>query len=277
MIFKKSKNGFQFWGRDGGKIGPAAAFAEVEDQPALAGTVSATASSTLTGVGTAFDVDLEPGFFIEFDLPTPRIAYVYTVGAATSLTMYNPDNITQPLVITIPALTTYRRFKALWLGKTAPDGIKVMVEESTVETKSSDNGETPENVYSSGLSAKFELTLMEPSLDAINKLLPGMFNVTKDANGYNVASSIGTRPGYDFKAAAKQFAVVEYAGQGLSIEPGDRLDAFKVAWQGVFSTSKNSTDQQGLTLTGFMFADDTRTINGVPQFMATNLPAMAFD
>ena len=29
MIFKKSKNGFQFWGRDGGKIGPAAAFAKV--------------------------------------------------------------------------------------------------------------------------------------------------------------------------------------------------------------------------------------------------------
>jgi len=277
MIFKKSKNGFQFWGRDGGKIGPAAAFAEVEDQPDLTGTVEAAASSTLTGTGTAFDTEIEVGQFIEIGLATPRIAYVGAIGGATSLSMFDPDNLTTPLVLTIPALTTIKIFKALWLGKTAPDGIKVMVEESTVETKSSDNGETPENVYSSGLVCKFELTLMEPSLDAINKLLPGLFNVTKDANGYIVASSIGTRPGYDFKSAAKQFAITEYAGQGLSTDPGDRLDAFKVAWQGVFATSKNSTDQQGLTLTGFMFADDTRTINGVPQFMATNLPAMAFD
>ena len=277
MRLVKSKNGFQFWGRDGGKIGPAALFFNVEDQPNLAGTVAATASATLTGTGTAFTTALNESDFVEIMTATPIIGYVHTITSATSITIHDPDDLTKPLVVTVPALTNIRPYKGLWLGKTAPDGIKVMVEESTVETKSSDNGETVENVYSSGVAAKFEFTLMEPSLDAINKLLPGMFNVTKDVNGFIVASSVGTRPGYDYKSASKQLAVIEYAGQGPSKNPGDRLDAFKVAFQGVFAGTKNSTDQQGLTLTGFMFPDDTRRVNNVPQFMATNLPAMLFD
>jgi len=189
----------------------------------------------------------------------------------------DPNNPSADLTITAPLATNFRKFNGLWLGKTAPDGINVSVEESTVETKSSDRGESPENVYSSGTTAKIELTLMEPSLESLNKLLKGMVNVTRDANGLIVASSIGSRTGYDYKRNAIQLAIIEYDGTEISSNPEDRLDCFKVAFSGVFATTKNSTDQQGVTLTGHIFEDDTRRVQGIPQYMATNLPSMVFD
>jgi hypothetical protein len=285
MIIQKSKNGFQFWGREGGKIGPAAAFADVAIQPDLIGTVSAGSagppivkSSTLTGVSTTFLSDLKPGDYIELLVsPNPILAMVGAIATDTSLTLKDPNNPSENLEVYIPALTNYRKFNGLWLGKTAPDGINVSIDESTVETKSSDRGESAENVYSSGTSGKIELTLMEPSLESLNKLLKGMVNVTRDSNGLIVASSIGSRTGYDFKRNAIQLAIIEYDGTQISADPQDRLDCFKVAFSGVFSTTKNSTDQQGVTLTGHIFEDDTRRVNGIPQYMATNLPAMVFD
>jgi len=277
MIIQKSKNGFQFVGRDGGKIGPAAFILGVADLANQAGTVEAAASSTLTGTTTAFNTALVVGDFIEFATTIPFVAYVYAIGGATSLTMHDPDNLTLPLVVTIPALTTYKIFRSTWAGKTAPDGIKITVDESTVETKSSDRGESPENVYSSGQMYKVELTLMEASLDTLSRLLPGIVNVTRDVNGLIVAASYGSRTGFDYKLNSQQVAFIEYTGISISALPADRLDCFKMTFSAAFATTKNSTDQQGITLTGFMFEDETRKVNGIPQYMATNLPAMAFD
>ena len=278
MIVQKSKNGFQFWGRDGGKIGPAAVFYDVKVQSNLPGTVQASNSSTLTGTSTTFTTSLVVGDYIEILTTPAKLAYVWSITNNTTLVMRDPNNLDEPLTLTVPAGTNYRKFNGLWLGKTAPDGINISIEESTVETKSSDRGESPENVYSSGTTAKIEFTLMEPSLESLNKLLSGMFHVTRDTNGKIVASSVGSRTGYDYKRNAKQVAVIEYTdGQEISTDPADRLDIFKVAFSGVFSTTKNSSDQQGVTLTGYIFEDDSRRINGAPQYMATNLSSMDFD
>lgn len=277
MIIQKSKNGFQFVGRDGGKIGPAAAFFDVAVQEDLAGTVAAVTTATLTGTATTFQTDLKPGDYIEIQDTVSVLAMVGAIATDLSLTMKDPNNPSEDLVITVTAGTKIRKFNGLWLGKTAPDGISVTFDESTVETKSSDRGESPENVYSSGVTGKIEMTLMEPSLESLQKLLAGMMNVTRNADGLIVASSIGSRTGFDFKRNAKQLAVIEYDGTRISASGEDRLDCFKVAFSGAFSSVKNSTDQQGVTLTGHIFEDDTRLLSGIPQYAATNLASMSFD
>lgn len=285
MRLLKSKNGISIYGRDGGIIRAAAIFINPEQKPNLAGTVTAgsagppiVTSATLTGTGTAFDTALKVGDYLEFNLATPVIAMVKAIGTATSLTLGDPANPGENLDLYIPAGTTYRKFDSFWLGKTAPAGISITTEEGVLETKSSDRGETPENVYSGSVKAMLKLTLMEASIEALSYVLKGMVNFTRDVNGKIVASSFGPRTGFDFKSNSFRIAIIEYDGDGaISADPAARMDIFKVGFKGNINLTKNSSDQVGVDLEGYIFEDDSKVVNGKPQYWSTNEAEMVYD
>lgn len=281
MRLIKSRNGYQLYGRDGGLIKSAAVIVNPGQNQQLAGTVSAgttgTPSKNLTGVGTTFTTDFEVGEFIEFDLGSPAIAMVKTITSATAIVLGNPAEPGEDFPMEIPAGTTYRKFTALWVGRTAESGISLTTEESVAETKSSDDGETAVNVFSSSVKPAIKFTLMEASIEVLNILLKGMVNFTKDVNGKIIASSFGDRTGYDFKKNAIRVAVIEYDGESISSDPNDCLTIFKVGFKGNFNLTKNAKDQAGIELDGYIFKDDSKRIKGKPQYWAINEAAMAWD
>lgn len=282
MRLVKSRNGYGFIGRDGGKITAAAVIIMPEQQPVLAGSVSAGSSptvksSTVTGVGTAFNTALKVGDLVEFDTAVPTIARVKTITSATSMVISDPDDPDQNLSVYLPALTTYRKYTALWAGKTAPSGIEITTEEGVSETKSSDGGDKPENVFSNMVKPMIKFTLMEADLDVLSILLKGMVNITRDVNGKIVANSIGQRSGFDFKKNAIRIAVIEYAGSSISQDPKDRADFFKVGFKGNIKLVKNASDQEAIELEGYIFEDPSKRINGQAQFFAVNDAAMVYD
>ncbi|PJZ87933.1 hypothetical protein [Leptospira levettii] len=285
MRLVKSKNGFSIYGRDGGIIRAAAIFINPEQKPNLTGTVSAGSagppvapSSTLTGSGTAFDTSLKVGEYLEFDLAQPIIAMVKAIASATSLTLGDPAEPGENLSVFIPAGTNYRKFDSFWLGKTSTAGISINTEEGVLETKSSDRGETPENVFSGSVKPMLKLNLMEASVEALSYVLKGMVNFTRDVNGKIVASSFGPRTGFDFKKNAMRVAIIEYDGDGgVSADPASRMDIFKVGFKGNINLTKNSSDQVGVDLEGYIFEDDTKVVNGKPQYWATNEAEMVYD
>lgn len=285
MRLVKSKNGFSIYGRDGGLIRAAAIFINPEQNPNLVGTVSAGSagppavpSATLSGTGTAFDTALKVGDYLEFDLGTPIIAMVKAIASANSLTLGDPANPGENLEVYIPALTTFRKFDSFWLGKTSSAGISITTEEGVLETKSSDRGETPENVFSGSVKPMLKLNLMEASVETLSYVLKGMVNFTRDVNGKIVASSFGPRTGFDFKKNAVRIAIIEYDGDGaVSSDPAARMDIFKVGFKGNLNLTKNSSDQVGADLEGYIFEDDTKVVNGKPQYWATNEAEMVYD
>lgn len=284
MKIVKSKNGFTVYGREGGLIRPAVVIARPEQLPVETGTVTAGTAGTpdvksknLVGSGTNFQTALTVGDYIEFDLATPVVAMIKTITTDTAAVLGDPKNPGEDLLLYIPLGTSYRKYKSLWVGKTAPAGIEITAEESVAETKSSDGGEKAENVYSSAVKPMIKFELMEGSIETLNILLPGIVNFTRDVNGKIVASSFGPRNGYDFKKNAIRIAVIEYDGDSVSVNGEDRTDFFKVGFKGAFNLKKNSTDQTGIALEGYLFEDDTKMKNGKAQFWATNESSMVWD
>lgn len=276
----KTNNGYQFFSKRGGKINPATFFINVEPQTNLTGTLAATATSTITGTGTAFDTELTVGDLIEIGTTSPIVAYVHTITSATSIVISDPTDIDTLLVVTVPALTTFKLFKAKWVGKTGPSGIQITTEESTVDTKSSDRGEMAENTFSTGIAPKIVVPLFEVDMETLKELFKGSLNVTKDSHGKILATSMGTRNGFSFLDNAIRCAVIDYAGgeaSAISVAPEDRLDIFKVQFSVNIKSTKNSSDQQEIELSGMIYEDSSYQVNGKPQFWATNLDQMVFD
>lgn len=270
-------DGFGFFAQDGGAIGPCAAIWDTETPTDLAGTVSATASSTLTGVGTAFQTDFAVGDYMIINTsPTPTIVKIRAIASATSLTMADPETGLEA-TYTIAALSTYAKWTTLYLGKSMEAGISFDMEEKIAGTKTSDDGEVETNHFSTGSELIVKVPLAEASLERLVATMTKSINVTRDANGMIVAASFGNRVGRNFKANAKRLTLISYKDGTVSTTALDRLDVFKAYPMGNLKIERNATAQYQVELTFRCYADPRYKKNGVPQFGAIANSSMTFD
>ena len=269
-------DGFGFMGQNGGSIGPCRAIFDYTIPADLAGTVS-VAVNAVTGVGTAFNTDFVVGDYIYFGTsPTPQIYKISVITSATAMTIVGAENF-EAINVTIPALTTYKKWIAMDLGKTSEAGVNIKLTEKSADVKSSDDGDVPINTFSTGTELTVELELIECSLERIAKVLEGAVSTTKDVNGRIVGMAFGDRVGRNFKQNSKTLRLVAYRDGDLSTADEDIMDIFKVHFVSAIELQRDATNTHKVKLTGKCFKDETKKINGKAQYMAVNPDNVVFD
>lgn len=269
-------DGFGFMGQAGGSIGPARAIYDYVIPDNLAGTVS-VAVDQVTGVATTFLADFEVGDYIYFGTsPTPQIFKISAIASDTLMTIINQESF-EAVNVTIPALTTYKKWVAMDLGKTSEAGVNIKLTEKSADVKSSDDGDVPINTFSTGTELTIEFELLECSLERISKVLEGAVSTTKDVNGRIVGMAFGDRVGRNFKQNAKNLRLVAYRDGGLSEDDEDVMDIFKVHFVSAIELQRDATNTHKVKLTGKCFKDESKKINGKAQYMAVNPDNVVFD
>lgn len=279
MFAIKSKDGFGFFGEDGGILGPCRIYYDTEPQPLAAGTIQVTGNSA-TGTGTSFTTLFN---FDEGDIylkantsPNPTLLRVKQITSNTSMTVLNPKTL-EDANVTIPAGTTFSLFRTIDLGRTNEEGVKIKIEEKRAPIKSAQEGDVDFNHFSTGHELTIEFTLLETSIEKLLFLSKGSVHAQRNVDGLITGVAIGNRIGRNFRKNAKQIAIVKYKDGGISTDPLDRLEIFHFHPTATIEQSFDATSPHVLKITGVAYMSDTYTIDGKGYFGAVNYTSISWD
>ncbi|TGK36167.1 hypothetical protein EHQ12_03975 [Leptospira gomenensis] len=275
--------GMNIFGQKDGKVGPLRAFHRVEPQPLLVPTFS-TGGVTSNSLATSADLTakLSPGDYLRLETtPRPTLIFIKEIDT-TTIRMGNPDvepdGTRADLIISVPALTTGRKWELVDMGETTEDGITIKFEEKVAPIKFAGQGESEANHFTSGVDWSIALALGELSLEKLAMIIPRAAIPTRDTEGEIEAMSFVRPIGYNFKANARRFSVVAYGeGEAISKNPRDRMDFWLLQFKFASDQKRNATSQVALTLDAMAYPDKRRTINGRPVIASINPEAVVFD
>ncbi|EMO12468.1 hypothetical protein [Leptospira santarosai] len=275
--------GMNIFGQKDGKAGPLRAFHRVETQPLLVPTFS-TGGVTSNSLATSADLtsQLSAGDYVRLEtVPRATLVFIKEIDAA-SIRMGAPDvdadGNRADLLLSIPALTTGRKWELVDMGETTEDGITIKFEEKVAPIKFAGQGESEANHFTSGVDWSVSLALGELSLEKLHTIIPRAAIPTRDTDGEIEAMSFVRPIGYNFKRNARRFSVVAYGeGEALSKNPRDRMDFWLLQFRFNSDQKRNATSQVALTLDAMAYPDKTKLLNGRPVIASINPEAVIFD
>lgn len=248
----KGKEGASIFGKDGYRLGPSSVYYGKITPLALAGTVAAAGSATLTGTGTAFTTALKIGQWVKIGTLAPR--QVLHITSDTSLLL--------DAVVTASG-DTISLIRAIYLGDYDALGVKIGLEKQ--ELKGALKGATRADKAINGYKCDIELGLVNSSLARLEAVMQG-FILNRD-------STTGAIKGAGFSVPIGQSdsdiwdELHVYRMVSIGVESTDPLDhlVIPLAAPMTDADTKYDASTQLTFKTAFTgYIDENTTLGGVP-------------
>lgn len=249
--------GRTFFGNENGEISPCNVYWDTATPTTLSGTViAATSTTTLTGSGTSFDTDFTAGDWIVIYTSTPVIRQIASIASATSMTL--------TAAVYTGSVKTYAKYTTIYLGKTLGVSFKLDLKKSDI--KFDQAGDSRANAVLSGYDISLEVNAGENTISRMDAIFQGF--AMQRTSGSNVITgySQGFPNGQLDSDIWKNVKLIKILGAGESSDPLDAVTFFRAAPAGSMEAKYDATTQRMVKTMFNIYLDDTKLINGIPQF-----------